>query len=113
MALKSSKEKNPIIFKLKQKIHTILGKGIQISFLWVPSHVCIAENELADELAKASLSEKNINDMKFPYSDYKHVISEHFDDKWHMQHNESYNILCPNQHAVRLIVRRTFSQKDR
>ena len=31
------KGKNPIILKLKQKIHTILAKGIAISFLWVPS----------------------------------------------------------------------------
>ena len=49
MALKSSKEKNPIILKLKQKIHTILTKGIAISFIWVPSHVGIAGNELADD----------------------------------------------------------------
>ena len=60
MALKSSKEKNPIILKLKQKIHTKLTKSIAISFLWVPSHVGIAGNELADELAKASLSDKKI-----------------------------------------------------
>ena len=49
-------------------------------------HIGIAGNELADELEKASLSDKKIKDMKIPYSDYK--ITEHFDGKWQANWNE-------------------------
>ena len=59
-----------------------------LTFLWVPSHVGIAGNELADELAKASLSDKKIKNIKIPHSDYKPVITEHFDDKWQAYWNE-------------------------
>ena len=82
MALKSFNINNPIILKLKLRIHTILSKGKNISFLWIPSHVGIEGNEMADELAKTSLSNKNINSLKIPYSDHKQIIARHFKEKW-------------------------------
>ena len=61
MALKSPETKNPIVLKLKQKMHTILSENIKLSFLWVPSYVGIEGNDMADELAKFSLSNKKNN----------------------------------------------------
>ena len=60
MALKSSDTKNPIILKLKLRIHRILSRGINISLIWIPSHVGIEGNEMADELAKFSLKDEDI-----------------------------------------------------
>ena len=37
---------------------------------------------MADELAKTSLSNKNIKNLKIPYSDHKQIISRHFKGKW-------------------------------
>ena len=45
MALKSSDTKNPIILKLKLRMHRILSRGINISLVWIPSHVGIEGNE--------------------------------------------------------------------
>ena len=70
-ALMSSETKNPIILKLKLKMHIILSKGINISFLWIPSHVGIEGNEMADELVKVSLSNKNIKNLKIPQTTNK------------------------------------------
>ena len=87
-ALMSSETKNPIILKLKLKMHIILSKGINISFLWIPSHVGIEGNEMADELAKAGLSYENIKDLKVPQSDYKQIITQHFQSKWQASWSE-------------------------
>ena len=114
MALKSSKEKNPIILKLKQKIHTILAKGIEISFLWVPSHVGIAGNEIADELAKASLSDKKIENIKIPHSDYKPVTAKQFDDKWQNNWNkETSNKLYKIQQKLKKRTNPELNRKER
>ena len=87
-ALMSSETKNPIILKLKLKMHIILSKGINISFLWIPSHVGIEGNEMADELAKAGLSSENIKYLKVPQSDYKQIITQHFQSKWQASWSE-------------------------
>ena len=87
MALKSPNEKNPIILKLKQKIHIALSKNINISLLWIPSHVGIEGNEMADELAKEALS-NNINKIKIPYTDFKHNITKIIQSKWQKNWNK-------------------------
>ena len=88
IALDSPKEKNPIILKLKQQIHNILSKNINISFLWIPSHVGITGNELADELAKNCLSNQKIKNIKIPYLDYKNTITKYFTKKWQIEWNK-------------------------
>ena len=82
MALKSLDTKNPIILKLKLKMHRILTRGMNISLVWIPSHVGIEGNEMADELAKFSLKKEDMKNLKVPYSDYKQLLSEHFQGKW-------------------------------
>ena len=64
MVLKSPETRNPIALKLKLKMHKVLSENIKISFLWVPSHIGIDGNDLADELAKIGLSNKKIKNMK-------------------------------------------------
>ena len=88
MALKSPETKNPIALKLKLKMHKFLSKNIKISFLLVPSHIGIDGNDLADELAKIGLSNKKIENMQIPYTDFKPTISKHFQGKWQDSWNE-------------------------
>ena len=88
MALKYPETKNPIVLKLKQKMHTILLENIKISFLWVPSQVGIEGNDMAEEWAKIGLSNKKIIDTEIPYSDFKPTISQHFQGKWQDSWNE-------------------------
>ena len=103
MALKSSDTKNPIILKLKLKMHRILSRGVNISLVWIPSHVGIEGNEMADELAKLSLKNEDIKNLKVPCSDYKQLLSEHFQGKWQMSWSkETSNKL----HAIQPKLRR-------
>ena len=103
MALKSSDTKNPIILKLKLRMHRIISRGINISLIWIPSHVGIEGNEMADELAKFSLKNEDIKNLKVPCSDYKLLISEHFQNKWQASWNkEASNKL----HAIQRKLRR-------
>ena len=77
-ALKSQKLNNPIVSNILHMCH-YLSRHKDIVFCWVPSHIGIQGNELADVLAKAAL-DKTKQFYYIPYTDFKYNISVYLDD---------------------------------
>jgi hypothetical protein len=63
---------NPLIFKAFNLYNDLIQSGYSILFCWVPSHVGIEGNELADKAAKSA---NNYLELDLPYCDAKKNIS--------------------------------------
>lgn len=63
------------IYDIKRTVHSIIDdedKGINsIAFIWVPSHVGIGGNEIADWLAKQGTTETAREEFRIPADDFK------------------------------------------
>ena len=55
--------------------------GNEVAFCWVPSHVGILGNELADWSAKAALN-MDVSDWQVPSSDFRGCAKSHIYDEW-------------------------------
>ncbi len=55
-----SKAQQDILYEVLQLNTRISCKGCQVKFMWVPAHVGITGNELADRLAKRALTKENV-----------------------------------------------------
>ena len=88
-AIQSYETPNPQILNLKLKIHSILQRGVNITFLWIPSHVGIDGNDMADEYAKEGLNLPEISKTKVIHKDYRQSISnlihKHWEADWNAQ----------------------------
>ena len=81
-ALKSLKDlhhRNPLIQQILKKYY-YLSTSKEIVFCWLPSHVNIRGNELADLEAKFALS-LVITNFKIPHSDFKSNICQYINNK--------------------------------
>ena len=74
--------RNPLILETLDKIEQLKEAGNIIKFCWVPSHVGIRGNEVADRRAREALTENEPVHYKFPHTDYKSVIRMFIHDKW-------------------------------
>ena len=57
-------------------------RGKEVAICWVPAHVGVVGNELADELAKAAASSVVPRNHKLPYRDFFPHIRQSVKNKW-------------------------------
>ena len=76
--LKDLHHRNPLIQQILKYYHLSVSK--EIVFCWLPSHVNIRGNELADLEAKSALS-LAITNSKIPHSDFKSNIRLYINNK--------------------------------
>ena len=69
---------------LKLNIHNLIKEGNKLTFMWIPSHIGIQGNEIADSLAKEALNLQIDNRLtpKLPYSDFRPKIKEYTLSLW-------------------------------
>ena len=79
-SLRNKNIRNPLIAKVLQK-HSDLTPMKSIVYCWIPGHVGISGNEMADRAAKEALL-LNISKTKIPYTDAKHAINTYLRTKW-------------------------------
>ena len=90
--------RNPLIQKILKKYY-YLSASKEIVFCWLPSHVNIRGNELADSEAKSALS-LVITNFKIPHSDFKSNVCQYINNKcqsvWETQTYNKLNEIKPN-----------------
>ena len=72
---------NPLILKFLLKYREILLQGKDVVLCWIPSHVGIDGNEMADKLAKESL-EQDIRPIPMPYTDFMPIPKQYCVGLW-------------------------------
>ena len=81
--------KNPLVCDTIQNILYLLSEGNKIEFCWIPSHIGIAGNEIADTAAKASLTDLESNIFKVPYTDKFYQVKQYVNSCWQQYWNEN------------------------
>ena len=113
LAMKNYDTLDPRIVKLKSLVHSLTSTGKSVVFTWIPSHVGIDGNDMADELAKQSLSSEEISDIKLPHSDFKpkikQLIFSKWDDNWSKEINNKLYKIKPN---LKKQIRPQLNRKD-
>ena len=91
---------NPLILNICNKIHRLSTSGNSICFIWIPSHIGIPGNTLADSEAKASLR-LPVSNLPVPHTDFVGLIKSHSDKRWQQSWDtEVYNKL----HSIQPII---------
>ena len=80
-AIENRKVQNPLILEILEFLHQLLRLDYCITFVWLPSHIGIAGNTVADATAKAALC-LQVSNSKVPYSDFKPLITAHANKTW-------------------------------
>ena len=78
-AIEQQHTDHPLVLEVLEKYSALINKTVL--FCWVPSHVGIRGNELADAAAKAALNE-TLTIMTLPYSDFKPLVKRFIRGKW-------------------------------
>ncbi|GFU66918.1 RNase H domain-containing protein [Trichonephila clavipes] len=83
------------IINIMSRLH---GKGCDLQFCWIPSHVCIRGNGQADIVARLTTAEFTIT---VPLCDMKPFIQHRIDNTW----QESGNLQTNNKlHCVKPVI---------
>ena len=83
-----------VVFEEYDTIRYNAIRGRQLTFLWIPSHVGIHGNELADTLAKFALHRDVIVDVKLPFRDLRPLVTSYVTGLWRSDwENDSTNKL--------------------
>ncbi|GBN51923.1 hypothetical protein AVEN_90822-1 [Araneus ventricosus] len=107
-SLRSSSTRNPLIKEVKNFYRHLLSKGARILFSWVPSHVGITGNELADKSAKSATE---FLTRPIVYADVRSAVNQwchcQWPKKWNMETNNKLHVIKPVlSHWVRKLNRR-------
>jgi len=80
-ALQGFNLRNPLLQEVIHAYRESTSTDKDIVFCWVPSHVGISGNEVADFAAKAALS-LEVSDMQVPYTDFKAYVKPYVYEDW-------------------------------
>lgn len=78
-----SESRQDLIFQIMQSGNNLVKAGVEIVFLWVPAHIGVRGNEMADKLAKDALKKESI-DLKVQHSkaEVKSIVKARTCEKW-------------------------------
>ena len=89
-ALNSKKMDHPLLVEILELYNSLLLEDKDIIFIWVPSHIGIRGNTLADQAAKEALSGP-VNSKHSVYNDFKPLVIKYMSEQWqvHWDKNNS------------------------
>ena len=71
-----------LVREIIELIETLLRQRVNVSFCWIPSHIGIEGNELADKAAKRAASRGAVYNQEIPEADLKACIKRRIKQKW-------------------------------
>ena len=94
---------HPIVSKIQAWIIKFHSRHKSMQLCWVPSHINIAGNERADQLAKqGALSQDDLAYELYPYKDYYPIIKKSVVSKWQQKWiTVNYNKLRTIKYTVK------------
>jgi ribonuclease HI len=104
---KADFKSNHIIIDIYVILKRMFDKGFRVSLCWVPAHVGIAGNEVADGLAKEALDKEVITQIPFTIAELKNRLKPYFIDIWQslwdmVEVGRAYKELVPDvQYLIR------------
>jgi ribonuclease HI len=111
-ALENSKLSNPLILEILELVRKLVTYGYSIHFIWVPIHIGIAGNAVADAAAKAAVNLQS-SMLTVPYSDFKSLINTCFKKRWQERWDvEANNKLHRVQPVIGLFTRHHLPRRD-
>ena len=100
MSIQSAKSSRPDLLSRFQELQDIIHKkNLHLIFEWVPAHINIKGNELADKYAKMSLdiNEKDIqNHIPMGINEIVSIANKYYINEWQKDWNASDNIWYKN-----------------
>ena len=101
IAIQEGNENHPYIQVMLEKYQYLTDYGKTMILAWVPSHVGILGNQMADTLAKEAT--KMITTLKLPFTNYKTKIKHYIRRKWQIIWDMvSNNKLYKNHPTIKL-----------
>jgi hypothetical protein len=89
-AIEGAKFENPFVVEILNLYLQLINRGKHIIMCWIPSHIGIRGNDMADKAAKEAL-ELPISDIKIPYTDLYGNVKAFFQNEWQTFWNEQVN----------------------
>jgi ribonuclease HI len=86
-ALKASSKSHPLVIQILDLYATLMRDDYDIVFIWVPGHVGIRGNSLADAAAKDA-RDGQIVQKQTVFSDFKPLINKYVLNQWQAEWNE-------------------------
>ena len=81
-ALQHTNSRNYIVIRIKKLIKLVKNDNKLISLEWIPSHVGIKGNEIADQNAKEALNRNSYINIQYSYEDYKMIMKKEIMKQW-------------------------------
>ncbi|KAL4149453.1 hypothetical protein QTP88_003403 [Uroleucon formosanum] len=79
---------SPLVFRIKSFINYLNHSNRCIQFLWIPSHIGIHGNEVADRLAKSTAITILPSPDQLPWTDFTPLLRHHILSLWSNQWNK-------------------------
>lgn len=74
---------NYLLFKIKELLYSIKNKGLEVFFMWIPSHRGIKGNEIADKAAYEGINNLDVScSVKIPFTDCYQNINMDLRNIW-------------------------------
>lgn len=81
-----SKSRQDILYEVLQLSTNLVSKGSQVKFMWVPAHVGIRGNEMADKLAKRALLKDTVElQISLSKTEVKSIVWEKINQMWQVR----------------------------
>ena len=84
-ALETLHSRNSLVIRIKKKCRKLKCDGKEIILEWIPSHVGISGNEMADKKAKESLNLSRFKTLPYSYEDFKYIMKSDILKQWQQE----------------------------
>jgi ribonuclease HI len=110
-AVENRNIENPLVVEILERVHQQLHLERRITFVWVPSHIGIADNTAVDVIDKASVS-LPISNAEIHHTDYEPLVSSHVKTCWQLSWNSDTNKIFQIQPVIKSVIVNHLPRRD-